>query len=163
MPVSGEIVERVREASRQLVRELGFLRRSLADTDLPPSAVHALIEIDAREGITATELAERLRLEKSTVSRMLRKLIIAGEVAETPGEQDARTKALALTAHGRTRVAKIHAFARAQVNDALERLRPDERRIVVDGLQIYARALGAKDPGSQMGATSASSAATEPG
>src|SRR5579883_2924735 len=140
MSVSPETIERVRDASRQLVRELGFMRSSLADSGLPPSAVHALIEIDAQEGITATGLAERLRLEKSSVSRMLRKLIVAGAVAERPGERDGRTKSLALTHSGRKLVARIHAFARAQVSDALERLAPDEHRIVMHGLRLYAHA-----------------------
>ncbi|WP_085933420.1 helix-turn-helix domain-containing GNAT family N-acetyltransferase [Enhydrobacter aerosaccus] len=146
MSASPKTIERLRDASRQLVRELGFMRSSLAGTDLPPSAVHALIEIDGREGITAKELAERLRLEKSSVSRMLRKLIEAGEVAEEQGEQDGRTKSLVLTYSGRKLVGKIHSFARAQVKDALERLQPEEHRIVVDGISLYAHALGAEAP-----------------
>ena len=31
----------IRDASRRLVRELGFMRATLAGTNLPPSAVHA--------------------------------------------------------------------------------------------------------------------------
>ncbi|MGO3570299.1 MAG: MarR family transcriptional regulator, partial [Serratia grimesii] len=38
----------IRDASRHLVRELGFMGSTLAETDLPPSAVHALIEIGDR-------------------------------------------------------------------------------------------------------------------
>ena len=35
----------LREFSRKLVRELGFMRSTLADSDLAPSAVHAILEI----------------------------------------------------------------------------------------------------------------------
>ena len=35
----------LRKFSRRLVRELGFMRNTLADSDLAPSAVHAIIEI----------------------------------------------------------------------------------------------------------------------
>ena len=67
-------IEPVRDASRRLVRELGFMRSTLAGTDLPPSAVHALIEIGAGGATTATELCRRLNLEKSSVSRMIGKI-----------------------------------------------------------------------------------------
>ncbi len=90
-------VDSIRAASRQLVRELGFLGGTFAGTDLPPSAVHALIEIDARDGISARDLGGILRLEKSSVSRMLSKLVLSGDVLEEPDAEDARTKKLSLT------------------------------------------------------------------
>jgi DNA-binding MarR family transcriptional regulator/GNAT superfamily N-acetyltransferase len=136
-------LEPIRAASRRLVRELGFLGGAFAGTDLPPSAVHALIEIEARDGISARELGGLLRLEKSSVSRMLRKLVVSGDVMETPGE-DARSKTLSLSLAGRTRVAAIHAFARAQVAGALERLPPERHGTVLEGLSLYADALAAK-------------------
>lgn len=134
-------IDLVRAASRRLVREWGFMGERLAGTDLPPSAVHALIEIEAGTEVTAGRLAESLRLEKSSVSRMLRKLVLAGDVAETPVAHDARIKNLALTRAGRERVAGIHAFARAQVTQAMGRLAPELHRVVLDGLRFYADAL----------------------
>ncbi|PKR89233.1 MarR family transcriptional regulator [Pleomorphomonas diazotrophica] len=113
---------------------------AFAGTDLSPSAVHALIEIE-KGGLTARDLGTVLRLEKSSVSRMLRKLVAAGDVTETADEADGRVKRLSLTAEGRTRVAGIHAFARRQVGGALALLRAGEARTVLDGLRLYSRAL----------------------
>ncbi|MBS7695792.1 MAG: MarR family transcriptional regulator [Chelatococcus sp.] len=113
---------------------------SFAGTDLSPSAVHALIEIDAG-GVTARDLAERLHLEKSSISRMLRKLVASGLVGEAPGDEDGRLKMLSLTTFGKDRVDAIHAFARNQVADALGRLKPGEERVVLEGLRLYADAL----------------------
>lgn len=141
---SGSTIDEVRATSRQLVRELGFMGGAFAGTDLPPSAVHALIEIDAGDGISARDLGGLLRLEKSSVSRMLRKLVVSGDVLEAPGAQDARTKRLVLSVAGRKRVAAIHAFARAQVSGALGQLTPEHQRTVLDGLRLYAHALAAK-------------------
>ncbi|PIO96518.1 MarR family transcriptional regulator [Pleomorphomonas carboxyditropha] len=124
-----------------MVREWGFMGGAFAGTDLSPSAVHALIEIE-KGGVTARELGARLRLEKSSVSRMLRKLVASGEVEEAAAETDGRVKLLSLTAAGKARVAAIHAFARAQVVDALGRLGDGEDRLVLDGLRLYSRALG---------------------
>ncbi|WP_341991961.1 helix-turn-helix domain-containing GNAT family N-acetyltransferase [Azorhizobium sp. AG788] len=144
MPMSPSTIDLIRAASRQLVREFGFMGGAFAGTDLPPSAVHALIEIDASDGISARDLGGRLRLEKSSVSRMLRKLVVSGDVIEAPGEEDARTKRLTLSAAGRKRVAQIHAFARAQVAGALEHLPSERHRTVLDGLRLYAEALAGR-------------------
>ncbi|NKN38229.1 MarR family transcriptional regulator [Agrobacterium sp. a22-2] len=144
MSLTRSTVDPIRAASRQLVRELGFMGGTFAGTDLPPSAVHALIEIDARDGISARDLGGLLRLEKSSVSRMLRKLVLSGDVLEEPDAEDARTKKLSLSMAGRKRVAAIHAFARAQVAGALERLPSEHHRTVLNGLRLYADALATK-------------------
>lgn len=140
----GTFVEPVRSASRRLVRELGFMRGAIAGTALAPSAVHALVEIGARGSLRAGELAEQLRLEKSTVSRLVRTLMDAGMVKERLGIPDGRTKDLSLTAKGRRTLAGIHRFARAQVTRALKRVSREERRTIVRGLDLYAAALAGK-------------------
>src|ERR1700712_203317 len=147
MSVPSSTIDLVRHASRQLVRGLGFLNESLAGTDLPPSAIHALIEIDAREGITARELGQILRLEKSSISRMLGKLLFSGDIVEEQGEEDGRIKMLSLSAAGRRRVAAIHTFARAQVANALGRLAPEQCSIVLNGLRLYAGSLAVTTDG----------------
>ncbi|EON11976.1 MULTISPECIES: MarR family winged helix-turn-helix transcriptional regulator [Pandoraea] len=134
------LVEAIRTVSREMVRELGFMGGNFAGTDLSPSAVHALIEIE-RGGITARDLGARLHLEKSSVSRMLRKLVQSGDVGEAVSEHDARVKRLFLTPAGKKRVAGIHAFARAQVMEALGRLARGQDRIVLDGMRLYTAAL----------------------
>jgi DNA-binding MarR family transcriptional regulator len=133
----------IRDASRRLVRELGFMRPTLAGTDLPPSAVHALIEIGTRKSMTATELCDALILEKSSVSRMVRKLVRAGEVAEGASSQDGRAKPLSLTPQGLASLNRIDDFARRQVAEALEWMGPETRRGLAESLASYARALQA--------------------
>lgn len=135
--------ERIRDASRRLVRELGFLRPTLAGTDLSPSAVHALVEVGARPAMTAAELAEILVLDKSSVSRMLRKLVASGELVEGVSTRDGRAKPLALTRQGRATLARIDDFARRQVETALERMATDIRPRLAESLAGYADALAA--------------------
>ena len=142
MPADRSLVEDIRAVSRTMVREFGFMGGDFAGTELSPSAVHALIEIEAG-GLTAREIGVRLRLEKSSVSRMLRKLVHSGDVRETAGAHDRRVKILSLTAAGRKRVAAIHTFARAQVSLAIDRLQPGQGRTVLEGLRLYSSALGA--------------------
>ena len=135
------LTERVRSASRQMVRELGFMQATLAATNYPASAVHALVEIGATPAMTSAQLADLLQLEKSSVSRMVRKLIDGGELAEMASAVDARAKLLMLTAKGQQTVADIHAFATRQVETALRQLPPSQQQLVSEGLAVYASAL----------------------
>ncbi len=135
------LVAQIRTSSRQLVRELGFMGQTLAGTDLHASAVHAIIEIGAANNLTAKQLAEKLLLEKSTVSRILKALKTRGEIRETRSPSDARTKYLCLTSQGGKTLAAIAAFARSRVSAALAQLAPGQAGQIADALQAYAQAL----------------------
>ena len=137
------LIDDIRAASRLMVREFGFMEQTLAATDYPPSAVHTILEIGTSGPMTSGQLAELLHLEKSSVSRMVRKLIECGELKETSDADDARIKPLSLTPKGRRTLAALHEFGRRQVSSALARLPEAERRLVRQGLTIYARALAA--------------------
>jgi len=137
------LVDDIRAASRLMVRELGFMETTLAATDYPPSAVHSILEIGINGPLTAMQLGAILHLEKSSVSRMLRKLIEMGELKETVDPDDNRIKPLSLTAKGRRTLASLHDFGRHQVLGALAPLSAAEQRTVREGLILYARALKA--------------------
>lgn len=133
----------IRDASRRIVRNLGFMLPTLAETDLSPSAVHALIEIGAHAPLTANRLAQVLLLEKSSISRMLAKLIERNLVMESPDESDGRAKNLSLTDKGVSMLADIDRFANLQVGRALHALSGPARASVLEGLGAYAYALEA--------------------
>lgn len=136
-------IQSVRNASRRMVRELGFLQPTLAETDLPASAVHAIIEIGNHGSMTANRLAQILLLEKSTVSRMLARLVERGLVDEAPSERDGRAKTLSLTPEGHVLLGDINRHANLTVGKALQFLNGPARHGVVGGLADYAQALAA--------------------
>lgn len=131
----------VRDASRRMVRELGFMQPTLAETDLPPSAVHAIIEIGNQGAMTANQLGQMLLLEKSTISRMLARLAERGLIEERPSETDGRAKILSLTPDGHALLGDINRFANLRVGKALHSLGSSARQRVVGGLTDYADAL----------------------
>jgi DNA-binding MarR family transcriptional regulator/GNAT superfamily N-acetyltransferase len=140
MNVHPALVEEIRAASRTMVRELGFMRATLAATGYSPSGVHALLEIETAGTLTAAQLVQALGLDKSSVSRMVGKLIKAGELEER-ADDDGRVKLLQLTEQGARTVAEIHDYGQAQVNTAMQNLNPSQQQIVTRGLTAYARAL----------------------
>ena len=135
----------VRDASRRMVRELGFMQPTLAETDLPPSAVHAIIEIGNHGSMTANQLGQLLLLEKSTVSRLLARLVERQLIEERPSEADGRAKILSLTPAGHGLLGDINRFANLRVGKALHFLNGPARQRVIAGLADYADALRAHD------------------
>jgi DNA-binding MarR family transcriptional regulator/GNAT superfamily N-acetyltransferase len=153
-----ELIASIREASRILVRELGFMSSTIAGTEHSASAVHALIEIGScspTKLLTASTLSSILNLEKSSVSRMLKKLVLAGEVREEQSREDAREKTLSLTPKGKDTLEGIEKFAKEQVGGALEKLPSGATpRMVLEGINSYASAWRAKRLGLEISASS---------
>ncbi len=137
------LVSDIRSASRDLVREFGLMNRTVAGTDLSVSAVHAIIEIGRVEGLSSKHLCEKLLLEKSTVSRLVKSLVDREEIDEVRSKEDARIKYLHLTRRGRKTLRAIDEFAETQVSGALDRLDDRSRRRVLNGLRDYSTALKA--------------------
>lgn len=148
-PTRDQTVQELRALSRQLVRELGFMRTTLADSGLAPSAVHAILEVGATPGIQARELAAILRLDKSNTSRQLAKLQALGLLERRPAPGDARSSALHLSAAGQALRQQIDRYATDQVSGALQRLVPTEQQALLQSLALYAGALA---PARQRGA-----------
>lgn len=136
----GTILE-LRDFSRRLVRELGFMRSTLADSDLAPSAVHAVLEIGMSPGVSAKDLGNTLRLDKSNTSRQVAKLEAAGFVHRRTASDDARATELFLTPKGRKLREKIDRFATDQVSNALRRMAPPDQQALLRSLALYADAL----------------------
>lgn len=131
----------LRQASREIVRELGMLDERLEHADVTHSQCHALLELELGGALAVGELAERLRLDKSVVSRVLRALEDRKLVKLREDEGDRRVRRASLTASGRKVVARVHASSNDRVDAALRQLGEPERARVLEGLSLYARAL----------------------
>lgn len=142
----------LREFSRRLVRELGFMRSTLAGSDLAPSAVHAVLEIGMSPGVSAKELGQTLRLDKSNASRQVARLESEGYVERRASADDARSFALYLTAAGKELRRKIDRFATDQVSSALRRMVPSDQQALLRSLALYADALAQDNASKPTGA-----------
>lgn len=140
VPMLSEVLP-LRQASRELVRELGFLQDKEASTSLSHSHCHVLIELDARRTVAQSALPTLLRLDKSTTSRVVADLVRRRWVRARASDGDARARVLSLTAAGRAKVRLVHRDANDRVEKALATLTDDERAAVLRGMTLYARAL----------------------
>lgn len=130
------------DALMRFVRNFGLHQpdRTPCGQPLPVSEAHALTEI-ARDGrLRQVELARRLRLEKSTVSRLVTNLVARGWVRRHTADDDGRGVLLALTDTGDTAAARLADARRQRLDEVLARVPDDERAAVVRALRTLAEA-----------------------
>jgi DNA-binding MarR family transcriptional regulator len=119
-----------------VVRALGLLRPDTTPCGQPMSITeaHAIGELHAAGPLTQQELADRLRLQKSTVSRLVDELCADGLVNRSPNPADKRSVLLVLTPLGTRRAKRLDAARRKLFARLLDQLPRDERRVVIAGL-----------------------------
>jgi len=141
MPDTKELTGAVRRASREIVRELGFMENSVFGLGVTHSQCHALLEMEQAGTLGTLELSSLLRLDKSTTSRLMADLLKRGLATAGHCGSDGRRKPLLLTLEGRRLVGKIHDSANRQVENALSVLSLRQRSQVLRGISLYAKAL----------------------
>lgn len=122
------------------IRAFGLLSQETTPCGQPmsPSDAHALTEV-ADGGRTQRELVDRLHLDRSSVSRLVDRLVKRGWVQRADGE-DRRTVRLVATPEG-SRVAGGVAAGRSDRFAALlDAVPPDQRAQVLDAIRLLTAA-----------------------
>lgn len=140
-PTLCDQVSQLRQASRQLVRELGFLDTQNPHANATMPQIHALIEIDQHQTLTVAELARILNLNQSSTCRTLAELRRLGWVDTITLPNDRKRKPVALTQAGQAKLAEINRACGNVYQQALETLSPEERTQVVAAFARYVEAL----------------------
>ena len=138
-------IDNLRSAARHIVRELGFMQKGLAGTELSASAVHTIIELGYGTVTNASGLGELLHLEKSSVSRLVTKLENDGLIEANLDPRDKRSHALSLTPNGHKFRGNVEDYARHQLGTALSALSASEIDQIETGLVLFAKALSMKN------------------
>ena len=103
------------------------LSRMLQGHGLTPPHLEVLLNLNAGEGITQQDLAERLLVTKGNVCTILDKMGRAGWVERRPDPVDRRANRLYLTADGRRLLAKVMPAHDALLEEVMAVL-PEPRR-----------------------------------
>ena len=138
--------ERFADAVVQFVRGFGLHRpeRTPCGFDAGVAEAHALGELSAgtlRQG----DLAERLGLTKSTVSRLVANLVGRGWVERCAVDDDGRGVTVALTKTGRSAAARLRKARTSRMQALLDAVPTERRREVVDVLELLEKAARASD------------------
>ena len=132
----------LRELLRTLIRKLGILERSeLVCCDITLSQCNALIEIGRAGVLSVNQLADRLGLDKSTVSRAADKLVLDGLLLREEDPSDRRYVVLKLSPAGANTYAAVEQRMQDYFLAVLARIETDDREAVLTNLQVLLTAL----------------------
>lgn len=123
-----------------LLAQVCHLHRSRAHQRLEALGLYRgqpplLFALWRQEGLTHTELAERLQNTPSTISKMLRRMERAGFVVRRADPEDQRVSRVYLTEVGRAIQSEVQAALRALEAETFAGLTPEERDVLYRYLQ----------------------------
>lgn len=139
--LSNEEINLLRHNARGMVRELGLLNDAYFEVGVTLAERHLLIELTSCINPTAGEIAERLLLDKSTVSRLIAKAVKKGYVKFLSDEKDKRKRILQFTEMGKKTLNIFEPIAFNQTREALLTLGAEEIEQVYQGIALYAKGL----------------------
>ena len=126
-----------------LIRAFGLHKPDETPCGKPVSVAeaHALMELSRGQPLVQKELVSRLRLEKSTVSRLVGMLEDRGWVERSGSPQDGRALELRLTGAGRRTADNIAEARREKFARVLEAIPEGERESVLESMRILEEAM----------------------
>ena len=133
-------------ASRSL---LGFVARSLTpvlDTMTMPQ-FRVLVVLDGAGPQRMGDVAERVGVHPSTLSRTVEKLVAGGWIERATSEDSRREVHVALSRHGRELVATVTRERRQAIAGVLAGMSRDDRAAVRRGMELFSAAAGEASPG----------------
>jgi DNA-binding MarR family transcriptional regulator/GNAT superfamily N-acetyltransferase len=144
--VVADAVAEVRRFNRFYTRLVGALDEGHLHSSFSLAETRVLFEITHGQGLTASDLCQRLGLDAGYVSRMLRGFERRGLVERVRSPSDARRNHLQLTDKGRSTFDDLNVRATALVADLLEPLRDGQRRQLLESMRTIRSLLGDVDP-----------------
>ena len=143
-----EAEQRFAEVVVGFIRSFGLHRpdRTPCGIDVGVAEAHALSEL-AGGPLRQMDLTERLRLSKSTVSRLVDGMAARGWVERRPAPDDGRGVLLFLTASGLEVAGRLEKARALRLGELLEAVPADRREDVIEVLRLMEEAARVSDPG----------------
>jgi DNA-binding MarR family transcriptional regulator len=122
----------------------GTLRDYLFGTEdeaLEQGQMDSLDLLARRPSWRMSDLAEALRIDPSTATRAVQRLVTAGLAVRTPNEDDGRVVMVEITDAGRARHADVNARRGLLMTHMLSAFTPEERPVLADMLERFVAAV----------------------
>jgi len=113
--------------------------RTLEAIDIRPAQYSVLVVIGANPGLSQSDLADTLGIERARLVRLLDRLEKRGLTRRLPSPRDRRSHALQLTAAGQKLLRRAKALAAAHEARLAERIGAAPRAAMLDYLRAFAR------------------------
>jgi DNA-binding MarR family transcriptional regulator len=126
-----------------LVRAFGLHRpnETPCGAPVPVAEAHAIMDLAAAGPMNHGQLAVRLRLEKSTVSRLVRQLEKRNWIERTSAKHDRRVVQIRLTAAGKRAAKRLAAARHSKFDELLAAIPKQKRRFILEAMSDLVAAL----------------------
>ena len=129
-------IAHIRSFNRFYTHILGLLDQHILDSDFSLTEARVLLEISKSDHCKANALGERLQIDPSYLSRIIRRLEDKALVTKTPAPADNRFNDLGLTAEGRQVLTDLDGRSEAQILSLIQTLSPEELTAVQDAMSL---------------------------
>lgn len=121
-------VRKFREILRMFDQELYLQNQASCCNGISLAQCHTLLEIEKQGEISVSDLANRLNLDKSTVSRTVEGLVNIRMVNRTVPRENRRLALIDLTASGKQVCSAIHYTNDSYIEEVLRDFKAEERK-----------------------------------
>lgn len=142
MTNKNDLLNTVRSFNRSYTRQIGLQEEGLLKSEFSLPEVRVLHELALGDGLFAADLARDLTLDRSYLSRLLKKLENRGLVTREPSKQDGRQAVLTLSAEGLRAFDRLDQAAHDEVNPLLDRLTDVQQIQLTRAMSTIQRLLG---------------------
>lgn len=111
--------------------------RTLERIDISPAQFSVLVVISANRGLSQSELASTLGIERARLARLLHRLEGRGLIERLDSKADGRRHALELTPQGRTLLARAKTLASRHEQKLKEKLGADRHALLLGALREF--------------------------
>jgi len=113
--------------------------RTLSRLDVRPAQYSVLAVIEANPGLSQSDLADFLGIERARLVRMLDRLEKRGLAKRKASPRDRRSHALYLTREGQKALKRIKALAAQHEAHLSEKLGAENRKVMIELLRDFGR------------------------
>ncbi|ABF42458.1 transcriptional regulator, MarR family with acetyltransferase activity [Candidatus Koribacter versatilis Ellin345] len=135
-------IRNVRSFNRFYTREIGVLRESFLDAGFTLPELRVLYEVAHEDGITASQIAERLGMDPGYVSRLVQELKARQLLSRTKSTEDSRQTILRLTKRGEQQFTAQNKRQNEEVEKMLAKIPEYDQRQLVSAMNTVQRILG---------------------
>jgi len=138
------VIGQIRAFNRFYVDALGLLRSGGYHSDYSLTETRILFEISQAGCLQASQIITGIHIDKSYLSRILKKLEKDGLIIRKPSGQDARAFEIWLTKNGESEIDNIDKAASEHVNSQISKLENSKRDELVTHMQAIMEILKTK-------------------
>lgn len=141
MNTKEDIIERIREFNRFYTVLIGTLNKHFLDSEYSVTETRILFELDSHDGCQAKNIIDELHIDKSYMSRIMKRFEKQGLITKERVNEDHRAYTIQLTHQGHHEVKTLITKTNQQIHELLIALDMNECQEICDAMDLITKHL----------------------